>query len=173
MPAYRQTRDVERIAREEILPWLLMKCDAVEDTDHSEFLQKVCGDFIVSQITKTYGIELKAERNSSTGNLFLETWSNREWRTPGWMITSQADWLFYYFLDTQTLYVINLKALQKWAFGANGQDGAIYDWPEKPQSRYVQRNDTWGRCVPITEIQNAGIPMKIFTAEDRNLPILN
>lgn len=171
MNAYEKARQVERIAREEILPWLLMRCEAIELTDHSEFLQKVCGDFIVQQITSSYGIELKSELGF-TGNFYFEIWSNRERLTPGWMITSRADSLFNFFVDNRELYIIDLPILQKWAFGSERNDGAIYRFPEKPQCKYDQLNDTWGRVVPIAVIEKANIPMQRLTAADRQLPSL-
>ena len=34
-------------------------------------------------------------------------------------------------------------------FGIGDAPGRIYDFPERQQRRYVQRNDSWGRVVPI------------------------
>lgn len=170
MNAFDKGRDVERIAREEILPWLLLKCDTVEATDSSEFLQKICGDFIVTQMTAKYGIELKAEARF-TGNAYLETWSNRERMTPGWLMTSRARYLFYYFNDTKSLYIIELESLQRWAFGAGTGDGRIYKYPEKPQGKYDQLNDTWGRVVGFEELRRQGVKMKTLSVQEREAAI--
>ena len=100
-------------------------------------------------------MELKVEAANKHGNFFLETWSNREWFTLGWMYKLQADVLLYYFLQERELYSIKVPALKEWAFGVGDGQGAIYKYLERKQSKYNQRNDTWGRCVPIAELQKA------------------
>jgi hypothetical protein len=34
--------------------------------------------------------------------------------------------------------------------------GRIYDFPERQQGHYVQRNDSWGRIVPIETLARTG-----------------
>jgi len=165
MNAFQQAKTIEEIARQEILPWLHLKCESVEDTGDSLWLQKIVGDFIVVQEGRKRAIELKAEAKY-TGNLYLEWLSNKPRRTPGWMWTCQADYLLYFFCDTRELYVIDFPALWAWAFG-DGKPGQIYKYAEKCQSKYDQINYTWGFIVPIIELQHAGVPVKKITAEQR------
>lgn len=61
-------------------------------------------------------VELKIERRF-TGNLFIETWRNREWGTPGWLHTCHADQLAYYFLDEDRLITCGMSALRHWCIG--------------------------------------------------------
>jgi hypothetical protein len=128
----------------------------------SRTLQKSFGDFFMSTDAETVrSLEIKVERHW-TGNLFLETWSNRNLddreqhnehgSTPGWLVTSRADLLLFYFLDSDDLVTVPLLRLKRWAFGSGPQDG-IYAWPERPPGRYGQRNDTWGRCVPVEHLE--------------------
>lgn len=149
----------------ELMPWLTLKFSPVETCDN-EFLQRTLGDFTITQNTQKRSVELKAEQRF-TGNLFLEVWSNRPARTLGWLYTSRADILAYYFCDRRDLYVFSLPALQDWCFGVGANQGAIYQYPEKVQTRYNQLNYSYGRCVPIRTIEDAKVPMKIFTAQDR------
>lgn len=166
--AFQQASKIEDIARAEIMPWLLLKCDNVEETPPGLFLQRLAGDYVVTIAAKKYGLELKAEQKF-TSNLFLEVWSNLPELNPGWMVTSRADWLAYFFVDNGHLYIINMRALQAWAFGGgDGKPGQIYRFPEKCQSAYNQLNYTVGRIVPISELQTAKVPIKRITAEDRN-----
>lgn len=164
MNAFKQAQEVEALAMREILPWLNLKCDSVEMTDGSLWLQKIVGDFIVIQEGRKRSIELKAEAKY-TGNLFLETWSNLPELTPGWMVTSRAHWLFYFFLDTKTLYVIGMRELQEWAFGIVAPPGRIYQFKEVAQGKYLQTNSTWGRLIPVSTLEDkrTGVPMKAFT----------
>lgn len=164
--AFQQARTIEDIARAELLPWLNLKCESVEDTADNLWLQKITGDFIVVQEGKKRGLELKAEAKY-TGNLFLETWSNLPELTPGWMLTSRADDLLYYFADTKTLYTLKLRRLQEWAFGIGERDGHIYEYREVTQAKYQQINFTRGRLVPIQALRDARIPIHEYTAEDR------
>jgi hypothetical protein len=112
-------------------------------------LQKTLGDACAMMGGKTTWFELKAEE-TWTGNLFLETWSNRP-VSPGWMFTSRADYLLYYFRTEPIarLYFFHMPTLQKWAFGEGDRSGAIYAYREVRQRKSKQRNDTTGRCVPI------------------------
>jgi len=160
MNAFQQARTIEDIARAEILPWLHLKCESVEECD-SLWLQKIVGDFIVQVEGRKRGIELKAEAKF-TSNLFLEVWSNLPELTPGWMVTSRAHWLFYFFLDTKTLYVIPMRELQAWAFGIGQKEGRIYDFKEVAQTKYQQINMTKGRLVPLQALRDARIPIKQY-----------
>lgn len=168
MNDFDKAREVEAIARNEILPWLIAHADCVQETDASEFHQKVWGDWVLTKGGKYRGIELKAEQTNEYGNLFLETWSNRHWFTLGWMYTCRADWLYYYFVKQQHLYTLSMPALKAWAFGSGQGDGAIYRYSEKPQGKYKdQKNDTWGRPVPIkTLMAIPELKMNLFVRAD-------
>lgn len=108
-----------------------------------------------------WSVEVKVEARW-TGSLFLETWSNRNLDdkashadrgcSPGWLITTKADLLVYYFLDTDDLVTAPLFRLKRWAFGS-GEQGGVYAWAEKQQRRYTQPNDSWGRLVPAEVLE--------------------
>lgn len=137
------------------------------------YLQEVAGDLLLNdRHGRLWCVELKAEERH-TGNLFLETWSNRNLKdsrshadrgsNPGWIYKSRADLLFYHFLDKDTLYVLNLFHLKQWAFCAHSEKrgeragripaewmaGRMGDFPIRLQSKYDQLNDTWGHVVPV------------------------
>lgn len=125
------------------------------------FIQEVIGDVIWNDRNgRMWTVEIKAEEENNFGNLFLETWSNRNLEDPdsharrgsnaGWLFKVQGDLLFYYFIKCDSLYIFNVLGLKRWAFGYGENQGRIYQYREKPQSKYSQRNDTWGRCVPIS-----------------------
>ena len=122
-------------------------------------LQATVGDALFNDLNgRIVGVEIKGEQSERSGNLFLETWSNRARFTRGWLYSLQTDLLFYGFLDTRHLYVVSFRKLREWCFchpGARGDEfpGRIWDFKEKRQGRYEQQNDTWGRCVPLEVLQ--------------------
>jgi len=128
----------------------------------ARFLQVTIGDVILNDKEgRVWSVELKAEEKH-TGNLFLETWSNKNLidqqshaargSTIGWLYSCRADLLMYYFLDSDDLYIIPLLRLKRWAFGSNGRAGRIYAFQEVEQEKYEQMNDTYGRLIPIAAL---------------------
>jgi hypothetical protein len=155
----------------------------------SRFLQKEVGDLMLNDKSgRVWTIEVKAEERF-TGNLFLETWSNRNLddvmrhaevgSTIGWLYGSRADVLLYHFIGDDKLYAFSFFALKRWAFvhpskrlrmaepdasGIRSENvGRIYDFRECVQQRYNQRNQTCGRLVPIKTLQaECQPPGKLF-----------
>ena len=147
----------------------------------ARYLQETVGDVIFNSSADTiYTVEIKVEEKH-TGNLFLETWSNRNLdnkaehgvigSNPGWLFKQRADLLFYYFLDADILYIISLFRLQQWAFGHHDQPGQIYDFIEVPQGKYVQPNDTHGRLVKAAVLAEALGPTAFQVAYPRQIPL--
>lgn len=141
----------------------------------AKWLQETAGDVMVNTPDgRLWTVELKTERKW-TGNLFLETWSNRNLNVkadhamygsnPGWLAKLRADLLLYYFLDADILISLDLFELKRWAFGylENSEHvaGNLYrcngsgeqEFRERPQGVYRQANDTWGRLVPVRTLQ--------------------
>lgn len=147
--SYELTRNLERIAMERVGQYAIKFADDGKVYWHEgKELQKELGDMSFAYQGKTYCVELKAEQKF-TGNLFLETWSNRSRWTIGWMYTTKADKLWYYFIDNDELYYANVETLRDWCFGSGDGAGQIYKHRELKQSKYAQKNDSWGRIVPI------------------------
>lgn len=116
------------------------------------------------------GVEIKIEE-STTGNLFLETWSNRKWRTPGWLVTNNADLLCYMFLDSLTVHVGSLPRLASWAFGDGEGEGQIYRYREVKQRKREQLNDTWARLVPVADLK-AHAGLRTYQLQDGRLVLV-
>jgi hypothetical protein len=167
MSAFQSARMVEVESMTILRPYLKEKTDGQlvwnDKGPLAMALQETVGDML---FTNKQGflrsVEVKAE-SRYTGNLFLETWSNRNLSNrhshaergsnPGWMFKLKADLLLYHFLDRDELHTLDFFALKQWAFS----EGNLWRYEEKPQSRRDQLNDTWGRCVPIADLNDAGI----------------
>lgn len=125
-------------------------------------LQEEVGDMIfTAKDGSARSVEVKIEQ-VHTGNLFLETWSNKNLdsreshasrgSTLGWMYKVKADLLFYYFLPNDKLYVFDFFVLKRWAFGCDGREGRRREYKEVMQKVHTQMNDTWGCLVPIEDL---------------------
>ena len=157
MNPFKKASQVETEAFRVLMPYAEMFCEhgTLVQTHGQLFAQKYIGDMIgKSKSTgNAVSIEVKAEQDDATGNLFLESWSNRAHFTHGWMHTSQAEMLWYYFVGPQKLYTCELDKLKQWAFAHNKNRSGFSNvsrFPERVQSKYMQSNDTWGWCVPVT-----------------------
>ncbi len=144
--------DVERIGRDILLPFFnhfsVSPPQLITDKDQ----QKTIGDLLCHfpKLGET-SVELKIEQRF-TGNLFIETWSNREFGSPGWLYTCNADILAYYFLDCDRLIICNVRALRHWCVG---KESPNIDHYRERQVRKAQRIDTVGCAVPIAHLREA------------------
>jgi hypothetical protein len=168
---YELARTVEARGMAILLPFLRERSDGqfvlFEKGSLARALQETLGDAVLrAKDGSARSAEVKIE-NTHTGNLFLEVWSNRNLEVReehirfgsnvGWLYKSVADLLLYYFLEVDRLYVIDLFRLQQWAFKSTnniGRPGRIWDYPEVPQGKYRQRNETIGRLVPLSVISS-------------------
>lgn len=59
-------------------------------------------------------IEVKGDRYSNTGNFFIETKSNVQKDSPGCFMYTEADYIYYYFMDSRELNVMPMERSRKW-----------------------------------------------------------
>ena len=92
--------------------------DSIEDV-HNNKSRYV--DFKVNfNNNKSYSIVVRTD-TYNTGNMFYETFSCVENKTPGWLYLTSSDYLFYYYFQSKELYILNIKALKVW-FNENKGD---------------------------------------------------
>jgi len=144
---YKDSCDIEFKAQNLIENFLGKISTTVINTSISQKLQTETGDYLFKYKGKVYSMELKVEQTNKYGNFFLETWSNLDYNraNPGWMYKIKPDYLFYYFLDEDMLYVMKFEELFNWAF----IDDRLKSFKLKVQKKYSQKNVTAGRVVPI------------------------
>lgn len=163
MTTYKDSLETERKGLARILPHIKAKASGgryvVTDKGRlSRLLQMEAGDALMNlDDDSVVGVEIKTEEEY-TSNLFLETWSNREWLTKGWLYTQGADWLIYQFLDKEGVFwCCELPKLKEWAFGKGSARGHLHEYREAGQNRCRQKNDSRGRIVPIDVLMSAKI----------------
>lgn len=101
---------------------------------------------IKNNSSKVTIMDVKTDTQYRTGNFFIEEISQMEKQVKGWLTESTAEYIAYYFLGHNVMYLIPLKSLRAWA--------------EKRLDRYeprLARNHgyhTLGRIVPRDTLFN-------------------
>jgi len=185
MNAFNQGRIVEAKGMAVLAPFLEERANGklvlFDKGALAKAMQESVGDAIFTACDgSARSVEVKTEERF-TGNLFLETWSNRNLsergsyvcrgNNPGWLFKSSSELLFYYFLTNDRLYVFDLFRLKQWAFvspGGLGFDGRLSDFREVPQGRYSQLNETRGRIVPL-EVLREEVGYRLFYPKQLHL----
>jgi hypothetical protein len=144
-----------QLASRRVEEYLVSRSDTflVDNVEEDVAYQEIDVDFIWHRVNPENDtmielkIEVKGDRKN-TKNFFFETISNLEKGTPGCMLYTEADLLFYVFLNDFSLYVIKVSELKKW----------ISDNEFKYEHKNVGTmvGDTWytsvGIPVPIKDI---------------------
>jgi hypothetical protein len=120
------------------------------------------GDFIAfsPDENQQHTFEWKIERQF-TGNLFMELWSNRKAGRPGWMVTSEADWLIYAFAIQGMAWVYDWKQMKEWLWHPTYAVDTG-EFPLRSQGKYDQHNDTWGYLVKMDLLKSKGFLKDTF-----------
>jgi len=90
-------------------------------------------------------IEVKTDKYT-TGNFWFETLSNEALGTLGCFVKSKAKYLFYYFTEWDSMYIISLKKAQSW-FKENMKRFRESKTTTNVDGKY--KHTTVGRLVPI------------------------
>ncbi len=147
MNSFTECRGVEAEGVAQVVPFMKEKGIDLISTEGDMDIQKHYGDFITETNGKKTYIELKVEEKT-TGNLFPEVWSNRSRKTPGWLGTlTNCDILWYYFLDTQILHMMNFVELREYCRKNYKRYNLV------PHRKRIQLNDSWGLLVPIRHLK--------------------
>jgi hypothetical protein len=163
MTAWNECRDLERLSREQLRQSLFPtiayegRYAHISKGDMAKAFQATQGDYVFNLDDDTaVRVEHKCEYTNAYGNFFIETFSNKSRGNPGWFWKLESDYLMYHFMREGEVYIMGLAALRNWLYepSPNGQPN-IHKYPHKGQSRYDQKNDTWGYCVSVEDITNA------------------
>lgn len=111
-------------------------------------------------------VEIKGDRYSSTGNYFIETVSNKGKDTPGCFLYTEADYIFYYFIDTKELNIIPMPDARDW-FLKN-----VNRFTEKSLSTAIGEKAVYiskGNLVPKKILNNEVKGVKVVTLQEYTL----
>ena len=105
-------------------------------------------------------IEIKGDRYYHTGNYFFETFSNEGKGTPGCFLYTEANFIYYFFLQQRELHILPMPDTRIW-FIEN-----MYRFKERKTSTPVKAGEyyiTVGRLVPRAFVLAAVPQVKIIT----------
>ncbi len=107
---------VAQLATQDIEEWLrsLPQTRSVENVEGDPRYQAQDVDLIWTTSRGRYRVEIKGDRWHGTGNFFFETMSNQERGTLGCFLYTEADLLFYYFVEPRELYILPMPATREW-----------------------------------------------------------
>ncbi|MHC0068050.1 hypothetical protein ACWATR_35050 [Nostoc sp. UIC 10890] len=137
-------------AATDIEAWLWSKPEpiSVNNVESDPNYQHKDIDLIWTTQTGEILIEIKGDRWNKTRNLFFETHSNLERGTPGCFMYTEADWLFYYFVNTRQLYRLPMSKTREWFLITMRRFRERATITPVGSSYYT----TVGRLVPITTV---------------------
>lgn len=99
--------------------------------------------FVHRAMGKAYTIEYKTDWTAGrTNNAFIETVSVDTMSIPGWVYTSEAQWLIYFVPPKETIYIIRFRHIQ----------AKVPEWVEQYGPEKIIPNDgycTLGVVVPL------------------------
>lgn len=112
--------------------------DHVKDVRGDESYQKRGIDLTIDD-----GVEVKTDTYPPK-NFFFEIWSNFEKGTKGWLYTSEADLICYYFIKYKVMYILPLKEIRE--IPLEGYKKAKVQTPTDGEYTTV------GRLVPVKDV---------------------
>lgn len=85
------------------------------DVSKDKWFQQFDIDFLQVTSNGINKIEVKTDRLADkTGNMVYEIWSDRRIYAKGCFEKTEADYIFYYLINSRTLYIFNTKELREW-----------------------------------------------------------
>ncbi|MBD2505150.1 hypothetical protein H6G83_31870 [Anabaena azotica FACHB-119] len=143
-------QEVAKLAATDIEAWLRSQKETVSVTNVEDDPDYQCRDIdlIWTSHQGEVLIEIKGDRWNKTRNFFFETYSNLEKGTPGCFLYTEADWLFYYFVNTRQLYRLPMPKTREWF------KITMRRFRERSTTTPVGTSyyTTVGRLVPITTV---------------------
>jgi hypothetical protein len=133
----------------------------VEDDPHYQSLDV---DLLWLYKNREYKIEIKGDRWHKTGNFFFETLSNKEKNTPGCFLYTEADFIFYYFIETRALFLLPMPVTADW-FRNN-----LERFSERETTTPFENGSfytTVGRLVPIDSVTTEVPGVRRLMLQDR------
>lgn len=147
---FKNSNNYAEVGAAEVTKYLEETGWTVTNVEADKEYQALDIDLVAEKDGETVTIEIKADNyGSKTANYFCENISNTSKNTLGCFYATQADYIFYYFLDTFELHVIPTKEAQEWLRANESRyrthsvktTGAKGEYWYSNQGRLVRRTD--------------------------------
>jgi hypothetical protein len=144
------TVQVAKQAACDIEAWLWGKPETINVTnvEHDPDYQRRDIDLVWTTRTGDILIEVKGDRWNKTRNFFFETHSNLEKGNPGCFMYTEAQFIFYYFVNTCQLYQLPMPKTREWFLITMRRFQERSTITPVGNSYYT----TVGRLVPVTTV---------------------
>jgi hypothetical protein len=152
-------RAVSRVGKEaavDIARWLrsLPETVAVADVEDEPSWQEVDVDLLwiyqdANLDLRTVPIEVKGDRWDASGNFFFETISNQGRGSEGCFLYTEAEFVYYYFINSHRLFILPMPQTRDWFVRH------LDDFREAETSTPAGDGDfyvTVGRLVPVDRV---------------------
>lgn len=119
---FKKQNNISKIAIEKVSNYLnsLEETLYVENVELDKEFQEFDIDLIQFTHEDVFNIEVKAD-TYDTGNFFFETVSNESKNTLGCFMYTSADFIYYYFLKKDILYILPMPECRKWFISNQGR----------------------------------------------------
>lgn len=161
---------VSERACKDIVTWLLnlKQTIDVQNVESDPKFQEIDVDLILTTNKGKFKIEIKGDQWANTGNFFFETISNKEKNTPGCFLYTEADFVFYYFIEPQILYILPIPITRDW-FKYN-----LHRFEERATTTPIGAGGAYttvGRLVPIATLLEEAPDVKRVHLKKYKLPL--
>ncbi|MGG3736828.1 hypothetical protein [Aeribacillus pallidus] len=110
--AKRASRDIEEYLKS--FPYTINVINVEDDPIYREKDIDLLWNWYNNGKKVTTKIEVKGDRYYRTGNYFFETVSNKSKGTPGCFMYTEANFVFYYFVDEKELHILPMPETRDW-----------------------------------------------------------
>ncbi|WP_336784146.1 hypothetical protein [Paenibacillus illinoisensis] len=147
----KETMDVAKQASLEIEQYLWQQPETlgVVNLEDDPYFQALDIDLAWETKDGVFLVEIKGDRYYRTGNYFFEVVSNQSKNSLGCFMYTEADFVFYYFIDEKELHVLPMPQTREW-FNENKDR---YQQKTVSTSVGTGRYFTVGKLVPRDEVK--------------------
>ena len=121
------------------------------DVSKNKWFQQFDIDFLQVTNNGINKIEVKTDRLADkTGNMIYELWSDKRTYAKGCFEKTEADYIFYYLINSRVLYIFNTQELRTWV---NKHKNKLW--------RTYMGDYAIGYVIPLNDLKDISIKVKL------------
>jgi hypothetical protein len=112
---FKNSLTLGKLGEEEVIKYFNKQEIEFVDVRNDKDYQSKDVDFVLYTSMDAWCVDIKTDNMiSKTGNLFIETTSNKELGKKGWLYASKADEIWYFDYVNKIIYVLHLEKFRDW-----------------------------------------------------------